>query len=97
MNTEALKSAKSRVVGWRQTVKQLQRGTAVTVFVARDAEARMRRELEQLCAKNQVPVEYVETMAELGRLCGIDVGAACCAVTSVEQNGWKGGPKHADH
>ena len=69
----------SRVVGIKQTHKAVLSDTARTVFVARDAERRVLAPLMDACERSGVPLSWVETMAELGAACGIDVGAACAA------------------
>ena len=76
---EELKSAK-RVVGVKQLTKALKEGRAAKVFLAADAETRVTRPIEQLCETMSVPVETVPSMAELGRACAIEVGAAAAAI-----------------
>lgn len=83
MDATALKDPRRRVVGRRETLKHLARKTATSVYVARDADPRIVNELIRQCESARVPVEYVDTMVQLGQLCGIDVGAACAAVVSV--------------
>lgn len=80
MDSAVLKDFRRRVVGRRETVKQVQRGAAVAVYVARDAAMTILTEIETACQANQVPVHYIDTMRELGQLCGIEVGAACAAI-----------------
>ena len=79
MDRAVLKDFRHRVVGRRETMKQIRRG-ASAVYVARDADAVILQELEERCRANQIPIYYVDSMSELGRLCGIEVGAACAAV-----------------
>lgn len=81
MDRAALKDLRQRVVGRRETLKVIQRGRAVSVFVAKDANPAILSELEEHCRIHQVPVTYVESMRELGQLCGIEVNAACAALT----------------
>ena len=69
----------SKVVGLKQTRRSLKEGTAAKIFLARDASASIRSEIEELCG-GRVPVEFVATMQELGERCGINVGAAVAAV-----------------
>ncbi|MDA8195478.1 MAG: ribosomal L7Ae/L30e/S12e/Gadd45 family protein [Thermaerobacter sp.] len=79
MDANALRDPRQRVVGRRETLKHVARGNASRVYIARDAEARIAAELAQQCADRKIPVEYVDTMTQLGQMCGIDVGAACAA------------------
>ena len=67
------------VVGLKQLRKALKDGTVRTVFLARNAEPRLVEPIEMLCRENEVACVWVETMAELGTACGIDVGAAAAA------------------
>ncbi|MDR0670683.1 MAG: ribosomal L7Ae/L30e/S12e/Gadd45 family protein [Oscillospiraceae bacterium] len=67
-------------MGLKQTRKALIDGAAKSVFVARDAEARVRQPMLALCEETGVPVFWADTMAELGCACGIEVGAAVAAV-----------------
>ncbi len=75
-----LRSARSRVVGVKQTLKAVQRGQVSTVFMAYDADAHVLREIQQACAGQAVPVVWVASMQELGRAAGIQVGSATAAV-----------------
>jgi large subunit ribosomal protein L7A len=64
----------------RETLKKIAHGTAFHVFVEKDAEPRV---IEDIVAQSQtrnIPIDYVDTMEELGRLCGIEVRAACAAL-----------------
>lgn len=69
-----------KVIGLKQTKKALKDGTALRVFMAADAEARVTREIAALCRDCGVEVVEVPTMKELGEACSIDVGAAMAAV-----------------
>ncbi len=68
-------SAKT-VVGIKQSKKAVYDGFAHSAFVARDADPDIIDPFSRLCEKNCVDVVYVDTMEELGRACGINVGAA---------------------
>ncbi|MGI6712033.1 MAG: L7Ae/L30e/S12e/Gadd45 family ribosomal protein [Bacillota bacterium] len=79
MNLDALKDSK-KVVGTKQTLKAVQKNIAVKVFVAEDAETRVLMPLFELCSEKNIEVIKVESMAELGKACGIDVGTASAAI-----------------
>ncbi|MDR3207427.1 MAG: ribosomal L7Ae/L30e/S12e/Gadd45 family protein [Oscillospiraceae bacterium] len=83
---DSLKST-PRVVGVKQTRKVVLAGEAQTVFVARDAEARVVQPVLAACEQAGVPVTWAETMAELGAACGIEVGAAVAAIQLTSDNG----------
>jgi large subunit ribosomal protein L7A len=77
---EELKQTRSRVVGTKEVRKHLERGEVARLFVAEDAEQRVTAQLLQEAERRGVAVERVPTMAELGRACGIQVGAASAAL-----------------
>jgi large subunit ribosomal protein L7A len=70
-----------KVVGVKQTVKIIKSGKAKAVYVAKDAESRVVKPIEDLCSQNDIELIFIETMKELGHMCGIDVGAATAALT----------------
>ncbi|MFD1954026.1 ribosomal L7Ae/L30e/S12e/Gadd45 family protein [Paenibacillus thailandensis] len=72
-------------VGAKQTTKMLEQGRAVEVYIARDADPRMRDKIAQLCERTAIPIKWVDSMKQLGELCGIDVGAATAAAVNVEE------------
>ncbi len=74
-----LSSAK-KVVGVKQTLRSLREAAVVTVFVAADAEARVLDPVLAACREAGLQPVCVETMAQLGQACGIDIGAACAAI-----------------
>ena len=67
------------VVGARQLRKALENGRARYVFMAQNADRALTEPIEALCKKNQVSYAWVRTMQDLGRACGIEVGAAAAA------------------
>lgn len=76
---EELKTG-STVVGLKQLRKVLKDGTVQKVYLARNADPRLVTPIETLCQEKNVPCIWVETMAQLGTACGIDVGAAAAAL-----------------
>ena len=73
-------SESSKVVGAKQTKRALTGGTAVAVYLADDADPRVTEAIRELCSERNVPVYDVPAMKELGRVCGISVGAAVAAL-----------------
>lgn len=67
------------VAGAKQLRKALQNGQAGKVFLACNADPVITEPLLQLCVQTQTPYAWVRTMADLGRACGIRVGAAAAA------------------
>ena len=80
---EAVKAGKVKI-GTKQTMKVVELGKAAEVYVARDADARITAKVVQMCRKAGIPIVYVDTMKQLGRTCGIEVGAAMAAVLTNE-------------
>ena len=73
--------AARRIVGTKQVIRAAENGTAIRcVYVASDADERVRSKIMTVCGQNNVEVEVASCMEELGDLCGIDVGAACVAL-----------------
>ncbi|QAY68584.1 ribosomal L7Ae/L30e/S12e/Gadd45 family protein [Paenibacillus protaetiae] len=72
-------------VGAKQTTKMLEQGRAIEVYIARDADPKMRDKIAHLCERLEVPIRWIDTMKLLGETCGIDVGAATAALVHAEQ------------
>ncbi len=77
---ERLAAAKKKTVGTKQTQRAVEKGQARVVYVAKDAEERISSPLLRLCAEKGVEVVMVDSMIELGKQCGIKVGAASAAI-----------------
>jgi large subunit ribosomal protein L7A len=69
-----------KVVGIKQSIKAIKSGEAKAVYTAIDAEAKLIEPVVKLAKENSLEVHYVNTMKDLGKLCGIDVGAATAVV-----------------
>ena len=70
----------TKVIGIKQSVKAVEKKTAAAVYIADDADVRLISTLQQACRNQEVPAVTGYSMEELGRACGIDVGAAAVAV-----------------
>lgn len=77
---ERLRSARQRTVGAKQTLKAVEGGRASIVFLARDAEERVLAPIVRQAQQHGIEIVYVESMVQLGRICGIEVGAASAAL-----------------
>ena len=73
-------TAKDVVVGAKQLKKAVNAGRAECVYLALNADPALTEPLVQLCGNLHIQITWVRSMAELGRACGIDVGAAAAAV-----------------
>ena len=70
----------SFVVGAKQLKKAVKAGRVQFVFLAENADPAVTEPLEMLCGDNHIPITWVGRMEDLGRACGIEVGAAAAAV-----------------
>ncbi len=75
-------SNKAKVVGAKQVRRALEAGRALTVFLAADADPRVTEPIAAACAEKGVKAETVPSMRELGKACGISVGAAVAAAVA---------------
>lgn len=80
MALERLRLARKKSIGTKQTVKAIEKGTAREVFVARDAEEHIVRDVLKAARDKGLDVNVVESMVALGKACGIEVGAAAAAI-----------------
>ncbi|MNI42624.1 Ribosome-associated protein L7Ae-like protein [compost metagenome] len=67
-------------IGTKQTVKMVEQGLAEEVYVAENADPRLTSKIIALCNQHCVKVSLVHTMADLGKACGIEVGAAMAVI-----------------
>ena len=72
-------SGKPVVVGAKQLRKALLSGAAQCVYLAIDADPVITEPFARMCQLYAVAVFWTTSMAELGRACGIDVGASVAA------------------
>ena len=77
---DRLRDPASRLVGAKQTLKAAESGRATAVYVARDADERVIAPILVQAQQHDIEVVYVESMSCLGRMCGIEVGAAAAAI-----------------
>ena len=67
-------------VGLKQVLKALGEGRAEKVFLAGDCDDSICNQIESLSSQNNVSLTMVETMRELGTMCGIEVKASCAVI-----------------
>lgn len=80
MTLEEITKASRKVVGQKQTLRVLKSGEAKKVILAEDAERKIREPVLQECANRGIKVYMAESMAALGKACGIKVGASVAAI-----------------
>ncbi len=76
---DELKGAR-KVVGIKQLRRALAAGNVAKAFLAEDADPRLTEPLAELCSAQNVILEKVPAMAELGKAAGIDIGAAAAGI-----------------
>ena len=69
-----------KVVGIKQLRKSLKEGKVLRAFAAENADPRLTDPLADECASFGVDLIWVPTMTELGKACGISVGAAAAGI-----------------
>ena len=69
----------SKVVGVKQVRRALANGAVQRLFLARDADPHLTQALEEQAGRQGVETVWLDSMRELGRACGVAVGAAAAA------------------
>lgn len=82
MSYEKVKQASKTIIGTKQAVKAIRAGQVAEVFIARDADSWVTEPVRKLAEELKVPINIVESRKELGKACGIQVGAAVVAITA---------------
>lgn len=77
---EKLRKASRKTIGSKETRRALEREKVERVFIARDADDHVVRPVLELSKQKSVEVSYMDSMVQLGKACGISVGAAAAAI-----------------
>lgn len=80
MSYEKVKQAKHLAVGLKQTLKAIELGKAQEIIIAKDADKRITSKVIQQCNQKGLTILYADSMKQLGKACGIDVGSATVAI-----------------
>jgi len=67
------------VVGAKQLKKAVQSGRATRVYLAKNADPAITEPIEAMCLRLHIECTWVPNMLDLGKACGIEVGAAAAA------------------
>lgn len=78
MNEEI--SGKISAVGTRRCMKLIESGNAQKAFIAGDVEPHMLHKILDACKANGVLIELVQSKAELGKICRIEVDASVAVI-----------------
>ena len=65
-----------KVIGMKQSKKMILAGRAAKVYVAHDSDPQIQDMFWDLCSKAGISVNDESTLSQLGKACGINVGAA---------------------
>ena len=65
-----------RYVGLKQSTEAVNDGLVKKAYIALDADEHVRLPFETLCRERNIPIEFAQTKAKLGKSCGINVPAA---------------------
>lgn len=76
---EKLKNA-SKVVGTRRLLRAIEAGEIEEAYIARDADLYIVRQVRQACNAAGVRMVEVDTMAQLGQACGVEVKTASAGI-----------------
>ena len=77
---QKLIDADLRVTGLRQVLRALDQQQLAWAVVALDADAKVKDQVIPALQAARIPFETIPTMKELGKICGISVGAAVAGV-----------------
>lgn len=81
MSYEKVKQAKKTIIGTKQAVKAMKKGLVKEVFIALDVEGRIIELARSTAQENNVLIHYVESKIDLGKACGMRLGASVVALT----------------
>ena len=65
-----------KVIGMKQSKKMILAGRAAKVFVAHDSDPQIQDMFWDLCSEAGISLNDESTLSQLGKACGINVGAA---------------------
>nr|WP_106781846.1 ribosomal L7Ae/L30e/S12e/Gadd45 family protein [Lysinibacillus timonensis] len=82
MSYEKVKQASKTIIGTKQAIKAINANQVLEIVVALDAETRVTDPVILLAEEVGIPVNLVESKKELGKACGIQVGAAVVGIAS---------------
>jgi len=71
---------KKIVIGKRQTLRALLRDEAEVIYLSKDADLHVTKQIMDVCKEKNIEIVYFDTMKELGASVGVFVNAAAAAV-----------------
>ncbi|TCL54306.1 large subunit ribosomal protein L7A [Hydrogenispora ethanolica] len=80
-SVQAIREAKEKVIGLKQTLRAIQQNKVSAVYIANDIEDFLVKRITDCCQENKIPLTAVDFgQKELGHLCQIEVGASVVAL-----------------
>ena len=80
---EDLKKMKKKI-GIKECQKAVESNRVIKAFVAGDADQKVIKSFIDLCKQNSIEINQVDTMKNLGKACGIEVGASTVVIIKDE-------------
>lgn len=74
---------KTLKTGFKEVMGVLSQNRAVRVIIANDCDDKIKIPVSEAAKNAGIVPEYAETMRELGKACGIEVGASCAATIKL--------------
>ncbi len=68
------------VIGKKQTLRFLLKDEVSKVFISKDADIHVTKEIIDICNEKNIEIVYFDNMKDLGKACNISVNAAAAAV-----------------
>ena len=81
---QLLADSTRRIAGTRQIVRAAAQGRLERVFLAKDADERVREQIVAACEAADVPIEEAQSMRALGEACRIAVKTAAAGILKVQ-------------
>lgn len=75
-----MKEKKNIVIGKKQTLRALLKNEAEKIYISKDADLHVTKNITDICKEKNIEIIYFDTMKELGESVGISVNAAAAAV-----------------
>lgn len=82
MSYQRVSIAENVVVGHKRTLEAIKNGTVKEVVIAEDADMRLTHVITRTALQHNVPITKVESIRELGKVSGIQVGASAIGIIS---------------
>lgn len=69
-----------KLIGFKQSIKALKNGSVISVYIAKDIENHLYKEIYKLCEVNKVKMVEIESMAKLGKASNLKIGASVVSI-----------------